>query len=274
MVVRDPAGSEQRAELLRAEEVALHLVLQVPLPVEADRAGNVRLGVERRVLVDLDDANRVVVQMILDPLCVDQYVLRVVGHASHLRGENSGNSVRIPILALPGSRLVLTLPVHARACRDPWNAQRGRKTAPIECSSRLFSSGDGGNAAAVCPRSPAPSRGAGGCDRARRGAAPRAGSAGALRAGAGGPRRPLPVDAARELAVEQSTLAEALATGRKALRRTLEPLPAGGWCERAERLISDRLDGGLDGARRPPPRRPSARLRALRDARAAAGPGA
>ena len=52
-------------------------------------------------------------------------------------------------------------------------------------------------------------------------------------------------DAARELALEQPILAEALATGRKALRRTLEALPAGGWCERAERLISDRLDGAL-----------------------------
>ncbi len=52
-------------------------------------------------------------------------------------------------------------------------------------------------------------------------------------------------DAARALALEPATLAEALATGRKALRRTLEPLPAGGWCERAERLISDRLDGAL-----------------------------
>ena len=38
------------------------------LPVEADRAGDVRLGVERRVLVDLDDADRVVVEVLLDPL--------------------------------------------------------------------------------------------------------------------------------------------------------------------------------------------------------------
>ena len=53
------------------------------------------------------------------------------------------------------------------------------------------------------------------------------------------------VDAARELALEPAILAEALASGRKALRRTLEALPAGGWCERAERLISDRLDGAL-----------------------------
>jgi hypothetical protein len=40
----------------------------------------VRLGVERRVLVDLDDADRRIVEMLLDPLGLDQYVLGVVGH--------------------------------------------------------------------------------------------------------------------------------------------------------------------------------------------------
>jgi Putative zinc-finger len=39
-----------------------------------------------------------------------------------------------------------------------------------------------------------------------------------------------------------------LAEGRKALRRTVAQLPADGWCERAERLISDRLDGALSPA--------------------------
>ncbi len=40
-------------------------------------------------------------------------------------------------------------------------------------------------------------------------------------------------------------LADALARARKALRRQLHPLPGSGWCERAERLISDRIDGAL-----------------------------
>src|SRR5215218_2983504 len=39
--------------------------------------------------------------------------------------------------------------------------------------------------------------------------------------------------------------AEPLARARKALRRTLAALPGSGWCERAERSISDRLDGAL-----------------------------
>ena len=38
---------------------------------------------------------------------------------------------------------------------------------------------------------------------------------------------------------------EAIARGRKALRRSLLPLPGSGWCERAERLISDRMDDEL-----------------------------
>ena len=41
-------------------------------------------------------------------------------------------------------------------------------------------------------------------------------------------------------------LAVALARGRKELRRALQSLPGSGWCERAERLLSDRLDDALD----------------------------
>jgi hypothetical protein len=48
-----------------------------------------------------------------------------------------------------------------------------------------------------------------------------------------------------ELGMPADELAEALARTRKALRRSLLPLTASGWCERAERLISDRLDGEL-----------------------------
>ena len=41
-------------------------------------------------------------------------------------------------------------------------------------------------------------------------------------------------------------MAEALARARRELRRTLAPLPGSGWCRRAERLVSDRLDEPLD----------------------------
>ena len=80
VVVRDPAAAEQVAELVRAQEIALHLVLEVLLPVEADRAGNVRLRVQRGILVDLHDPDRAVAQVVLDPLGVNEHVFGVVGH--------------------------------------------------------------------------------------------------------------------------------------------------------------------------------------------------
>ena len=64
----------------------------------------------------------------------------------------------------------------------------------------------------------------------------------ALVALAGRPRG----EVAGELGVPAEELAQALANARKALRRSLLPLTASGWCERAERLISDRLDGELE----------------------------
>jgi hypothetical protein len=52
-------------------------------------------------------------------------------------------------------------------------------------------------------------------------------------------------DAAVALGVDERTLSDTLAAARKELRRTVATLPGSGWCERAERLISDRLDGPL-----------------------------
>jgi anti-sigma factor RsiW len=55
-------------------------------------------------------------------------------------------------------------------------------------------------------------------------------------------------DVAAETGASPEAVAAALARARKALRRSMFPLSGSGWCERAERLISDRLDGEL-----PPP---------------------
>jgi Putative zinc-finger len=49
-----------------------------------------------------------------------------------------------------------------------------------------------------------------------------------------------------EVPGEPEHVADALARGRKELRRSLQPLQGSGWCERAERLISDRLDEALE----------------------------
>jgi hypothetical protein len=53
-------------------------------------------------------------------------------------------------------------------------------------------------------------------------------------------------EAAVEGGVAPGDLGPALARARTALRRALHPLPGSGWCGRAERLLSDRLDGELD----------------------------
>jgi putative zinc finger protein len=53
-------------------------------------------------------------------------------------------------------------------------------------------------------------------------------------------------------------VAEALFRARKELRRSMFPLPGSGWCERAERLISDRMDGELES---PGPARLAVHLR-------------
>jgi Putative zinc-finger len=51
--------------------------------------------------------------------------------------------------------------------------------------------------------------------------------------------------ALEEMEISAEGLAELLYGARKALRRSIFPLSASGWCERAERLLSDRIDGVL-----------------------------
>jgi Putative zinc-finger len=50
---------------------------------------------------------------------------------------------------------------------------------------------------------------------------------------------------AQRLGIGEEELADSLSHARKQLRRTLAALPGSGWCERAERMISDRIDGVL-----------------------------
>ena len=50
---------------------------------------------------------------------------------------------------------------------------------------------------------------------------------------------------ALRLGRDEAELSDALARARKELRRTVSALVGSGWCERSERMISDRLDGAL-----------------------------
>src|SRR3954451_4251850 len=52
-------------------------------------------------------------------------------------------------------------------------------------------------------------------------------------------------NAVAEMEISADVLGELLYAARKALRRSIFPLSASGWCERAERLLSDRIDGVL-----------------------------
>jgi hypothetical protein len=52
-------------------------------------------------------------------------------------------------------------------------------------------------------------------------------------------------EVAEALGVSEPELGELLASARKELRHTIVVLGGSGWCERAEGLISDRLDGSL-----------------------------
>jgi len=56
--------------------------------------------------------------------------------------------------------------------------------------------------------------------------------------------RPRP-EVAEVLGVPEDEVAALLAGARKELRQTIVTLPGSGWCERAEELISNRLDGPL-----------------------------
>jgi len=56
--------------------------------------------------------------------------------------------------------------------------------------------------------------------------------------------RPRP-QVAELLGIEEQELGVFLAAARKQLRQAITPLGGSGWCERAEGLISDRLDGAL-----------------------------
>jgi hypothetical protein len=50
---------------------------------------------------------------------------------------------------------------------------------------------------------------------------------------------------AQRLRIGEAELSVSLARARKELRKTVAALPGSGWCERAEGLISDRIDGVL-----------------------------
>jgi hypothetical protein len=78
--VRDTQPAHQLLEALLVDEVAFHRVLQVVAPVQLERAGDVPVVVQARVLVHLGHDYRRAVEVLGEPLCRDEDVLCVLGH--------------------------------------------------------------------------------------------------------------------------------------------------------------------------------------------------
>jgi hypothetical protein len=76
-LVADPALAEELLEPLLLDEVALDGVLQVLLPVQLHRTGDVSVFVQIRVLVDLRHDDVLVVQVLRQPVRGDEHLLRV-----------------------------------------------------------------------------------------------------------------------------------------------------------------------------------------------------
>jgi hypothetical protein len=62
--------------VLGPEEVAARRILQVLAPVQADRSGDVCLHIQRGILVDLHDPDCLLAEVLLQPVGLDEHVLR------------------------------------------------------------------------------------------------------------------------------------------------------------------------------------------------------
>jgi len=63
-------------------EIANRLLLQIALPIDADRAGRMPLVVRRRVDIDLEDADFGIVRVLREPIGLDKrFGMRVLSHS-------------------------------------------------------------------------------------------------------------------------------------------------------------------------------------------------
>ena len=84
-VAGDAGPGAQGGELLGVDVVAEQLVLEVPLPVDPDGAGDVGQVVEQYVFVALDDADFRILQVVFDPIGRDQHFRVNVGFSHGVR---------------------------------------------------------------------------------------------------------------------------------------------------------------------------------------------
>jgi len=79
--IRRHAGfRQQRLELFLVDQIADRVLLQIGLPVEADRGGDVTLFIGGRVDVDLEDANFRILRVLGEPVGLDENIVCVASH--------------------------------------------------------------------------------------------------------------------------------------------------------------------------------------------------
>jgi hypothetical protein len=73
-IVRDPAARHQRLKAAAIDIVALNRVLEIDMPIDLDRAGDVSHFVQEDVLVRFGNPYFWIIQVILDPLGAHQHL--------------------------------------------------------------------------------------------------------------------------------------------------------------------------------------------------------
>src|SRR5439155_20307775 len=76
----DAALGKERLELLLVDEIADRMLLQVGLPVQTDRSGDVTLVVRGGVHVDLEHADARILRALREPVRLDEHVVRIASH--------------------------------------------------------------------------------------------------------------------------------------------------------------------------------------------------
>ena len=85
-----PRAPSSRSNSALLDDVALDRVLQVVAPVQLDRAGDVSLVVEIRILVDLGDDDPGLAEVLGEPVGRDEHLLGVTpGHARETNGAGA-----------------------------------------------------------------------------------------------------------------------------------------------------------------------------------------
>ena len=78
---RNPGAADKLFEILRADDVAANLILELCLPVETDGAREVSRLIGFRIYVNFDEFDTGLAKILLDPVCIYEDIgIRVISH--------------------------------------------------------------------------------------------------------------------------------------------------------------------------------------------------